>query len=177
MDVSIREILNPSPADLTLRDESFVVDTVLVLHASDNRITYTFKPVPPYRKTYPSEQDGETLYPGGSERTAFIAYAGGTRAGRILLKKAWNNLAYIDDLCVESDLRGQGIGSRLLACADEWARRNHLPGIMLETQHNNAAACRLYARCGYTLCGFNTHLYQGIPVARDEIALFWHKTL
>ena len=175
MEIIIREIINPAAADLALRDESFVVDAMLVLQAQDNRITYTVQPVPPYRKTYRKEE--ENLYPGEGDRTAFVACVDETRAGRLLIKKSWNNLAYIDDLCVDTAYRGHGIGAGLMACAEEWARRSQLPGLMLETQNINTAACRLYARCGYTLCGFDTHLYKALPNVQDEIALYWYKML
>lgn len=177
MDLVIHEILNPVLADLTLQDESFQVDSMLVLHAQDNRIGYSEKPVTSYRKSYQYTQEEETLYPGAVERTAFVVFVKDTRAGRLLIKKSWNNLAYIDDLCVDAAFRGQGIGERLMNCAEEWARRKQLPGIMLETQNINTTACRLYARCGYSLCGFDTHLYKGLPAVQDEIALYWYKML
>ncbi len=177
MEITIREIINPVPADLALREEGFMVDEMLVLQAQDNHITYTIQPVTPYRKSYQTGQEEDTLYPGEGDRTAFIAFVEETRAGRLLIKKSWNNLAYIDDLCVDAAFRGQGIGARLMICAEEWARRSHLPGIMLETQNINTAACRLYARCGFKLCGFDTHLYKALPAVQDEIALYWYKML
>jgi RimJ/RimL family protein N-acetyltransferase len=45
---------------------------------------------------------------------------------------------------------------------------------MLETQDNNVPACRLYARCGFQLRGFDTHLYKGDDPSTDEIALYWY---
>jgi len=46
---------------------------------------------------------------------------------------------------------------------------------MLETQHNNVAACRLYARHGFRLGGVDLDLYRGLPhPGRHEIALFWY---
>jgi ribosomal protein S18 acetylase RimI-like enzyme len=75
---------------------------------------------------------------------------------------------------VEPDYRGQGVGYALIQRAVEWAKSTGLPGIMLETQDNNVAACRLYQRCGFELCGFDTHLYKGLDPATDEIALYWY---
>ena len=41
----------------------------------------------------------------------------------------------------------------LLDVAQFWSRKKKLPGIMLETQNNNLAACRLYERCGFVVGG------------------------
>ena len=49
-----------------------------------------------------------------------------------------------------------------------------LPGIMLETQNNNVAACRFYESCGFHLGGFDRELYRGITPDTDETALFWY---
>jgi streptothricin acetyltransferase len=175
MQIIFREIVHPTTEELALQDESFLVDSVLVLRAMNNVIDYSIISVPPYPKRYKDEQENETLYPGKNDRTAYIAYADGEKAGRIILKKSWNNLAYIDDLCVDSAYRNKGLGTQLLSCAEEWARSHDLPGIMLETQNNNVNACRLYARCGFELCGFDTHLYITNPECQNEIALYWYK--
>ena len=54
------------------------------------------------------------------------------------------------------------------------AKEKGFPGLMLETQDNNVAACRLYARCGFELRGFDTHLYKALDPSSDEIALYWY---
>jgi hypothetical protein len=46
--------------------------------------------------------------------------------------------------------------------------------MMLETQDNNVAGCRLYANCGFELRGFDTHLYKALDPDTDEIALYWY---
>jgi ribosomal protein S18 acetylase RimI-like enzyme len=55
-----------------------------------------------------------------------------------------------------------------------WAQDRQLPGVMLETQNINVAACRLYERCGFTLGGFDRYLYQGLHPDTEEIALYWY---
>ncbi len=177
MEIDTREINQPGADDLALNDESFTVDRVLVLHTENNRITYTFEAVTPYSKCYTNDWEISSLYPGDVQMTAFVAYSNGQRAGRIVLRKSWNNYAYIDDLCVDAAWRGKGIGRRLLACAENWARQQGLPGIMLETQNVNAAACKLYQSCGFELCGFDTRLYTGLNPESQEIALYWYRML
>jgi streptothricin acetyltransferase len=49
-----------------------------------------------------------------------------------------------------------------------------LPGVRLETQSNNVAACRFYERQGFVLKGFDADLYRGEMPGTREIALFWY---
>jgi ribosomal protein S18 acetylase RimI-like enzyme len=54
---------------------------------------------------------------------------------------------------VSPQLRGQGLGSRLVAAVEEWAARQGPPDIRLEVVPNNAPAIALYQRHGYTDTG------------------------
>ena len=94
--------------------------------------------------------------------------------GQIRLRRFWNGYAYIEDIFVEPDYRGEGIGRTLIEHAFAWAKEKGFPGLMLETQDNNVAACRLYARCGFELRGFDTHLYKAQDPSSDEMALYWY---
>jgi streptothricin acetyltransferase len=58
--------------------------------------------------------------------------------------------------------------------AVDWAKAKHLPGIMLEAQDVNVIACRFYEKFGFTLRGFDTHLYKGLNPSTNEIALYWY---
>jgi ribosomal protein S18 acetylase RimI-like enzyme len=58
--------------------------------------------------------------------------------------------------------------------AIEWAKEKGLPGLMLETQNNNVAACHLYESCGFELGGFDRNLYKGLHPDTKEIALYWY---
>ncbi|MEM8579129.1 MAG: GNAT family N-acetyltransferase [Pseudomonadota bacterium] len=59
--------------------------------------------------------------------------------------------ARVAELWVSPDLRGQGIGTSLVARADDHARGAGCTRIQIETQ--NPAAQRLYAAQGYTVFG------------------------
>ena len=59
-------------------------------------------------------------------------------------------------------------------CSTPWARTQQLAGVMLETQNNNVAACRLYESGGFQLVGFDRCLYRGLHPGTDEIALYWY---
>ena len=98
----------------------------------------------------------------------------GRIAGQILVHEHWNRFAIIWDIAVDPPFRRRGIGRRLMAQAVAWARGRGLPGVMLETQNINVAACRLYERCGFVLGGFDACLYRGVMPGTREIALFWY---
>jgi streptothricin acetyltransferase len=119
----------------------------------------------------------EADYPGyiaNPHKTIYFAYVDGQLAGQINVAKHWNAYAWIGDFMVDVRFRGLGVGRALMQRAVDWAKAGRLPGIMLETQDVNVPACRFYENFGFTLRGFDTHLYKGINPATDEIALYWY---
>ena len=162
--ITILPVEGPAPAF----DRSFTVTGELRLGFHEGAFTYEIVAVKPYEKSYADEgeEDGGEL---------FVAYLDGQVAGTLVLSEAWNGYALIEDIAVARDLRRAGVASALLRHAMAWCRARELPGIMLETQHNNVAACRLYARHGFRLGGVDLDLYRGLPhQGRREIALFWY---
>ncbi|HHD6460750.1 TPA: GNAT family N-acetyltransferase [Staphylococcus aureus] len=89
--------------------------------------------------------------------------------GKVKLRKNWNLYAYIEDIAVCKDFRGQGIGSALINISIEWAKHKNLHGLMLETQDNNLIACKFYHNCGFKIGSVDTMLY-----ANFEKAVFWY---
>jgi streptothricin acetyltransferase len=108
------------------------------------------------------------------DRAVFFSYLDEELAGEIRFRKYWNGYAYIDNIAVDSKFRRQGAGRALMERAIAWAKEKGFPGIMLETQNNNVAACKFYESCGFKLRGFDTHLYKGLTPDTDEIALYWY---
>lgn len=49
-----------------------------------------------------------------------------------------------------------------------------MPGIMLETQNNNVAACKFYEKCGFVIGGFDFLVYTGLDKTSDEVAIYWY---
>jgi ribosomal protein S18 acetylase RimI-like enzyme len=174
MNITIREVDNNIIQHAKKYGSSFEVRSKLVLRAENAKISYTIENVSPYKKQYGTEEFDPRSYTDGSGKIIFFAYADGKLAGQIRLQKHWNEYAYIDDIAVEPEYRGQGVGRALLEHAIAWARAKGFPGMMLETQDNNVLGCRLYASCGFELRGFDTHLYKGLDPSSDEIALYWY---
>jgi ribosomal protein S18 acetylase RimI-like enzyme len=56
---------------------------------------------------------------------------------------------YVNVLATLPDYRGQGLGTKLLAIADETAAQEGKPGLSVIVSNANDGARRLYRRCGY----------------------------
>ncbi|HSB00999.1 MAG TPA: GNAT family N-acetyltransferase [Anaerolineales bacterium] len=174
MNITIREMDESTVQFVKTYGSSFEVTSKLELYTENGKIRYTIVDVPPYTKQYGLEKFDPSIYVSNPDRVIFFAYVAGQLAGQIRILKSWNHYAYIDDIAVHENYRGQGVGRALMEHAIAWAKSKGFPGMMLETQNNNVAGCRLYARCGFELCGFDTHLYKAVDPGTDEIALYWY---
>jgi streptothricin acetyltransferase len=170
------------PADighLAALDFSFAVDAVLAGPFDGPGLPPATPLAAPYRKTYGFDPDALAHYLGDA-RALFVAVtAAQAPVGYIAVSRGWNGYASVDDLAVDAAHRGRGAARGLMEAAVAWARAQDLAGVRLETQHNNVAACRFYARHGFVLGGHDRHLYTVLndgPIAngREEIALFWY---
>ena len=174
MEITIREIDHQKDKGFTLFDDSFIVNSKLILQVESDQITYSIVDLPAYTKQYAPEEIDYTEYISNQNKTIFFACIDNEIVAEIRIRKYWNGYAYIDNLAVDERCRRKGAGRALIARASQWAKERKLPGIMLETQNNNVAACKLYESCGFELHGFDTHLYKGFNPATDEIALYWY---
>lgn len=136
--------------------------------------TWTLESVEPYSKCYGIDPEEFSAYLGKPDSAIFVAWWQDQPVGHVVVSSHWNGLAYVDELAVDARVRRAGVGRALLEVVRFWALRKHLPGVMLETQNNNLAACRLYEREGYQLGGVDRLRYRGIDPLTREVALFWY---
>lgn len=67
--------------------------------------------------------------------------------------------AHINNLAVLPELRGQGLGTQLLAAIVDEAARLGATELTLEVRASNAPALRLYARAGFDRTGLRKNYY------------------
>lgn len=173
MNVKVRELNEGESSFAKQFNRKSIVKSRLALGIENERLVYTIAPVePPYEREVHLE---DTDY-GFSETppAVFIAEVDGSLAGRIRVLKWWNQFGYVEDLVVNPEYRGLGLGRTLLEHGIQWARQHQFPGVMLETQDDNVPACELYASCGFVLGGFDRSVYKAINPDTKETALYWY---
>lgn len=129
---------------------------------------------PPFERTYVwdwREVDGF------SERVergdVWAAYLGTKPIGLLELRRSeWNHALWIQSLYVDSAHRRVGVGSLLLDAAINGAERSEVRALFVETQVSNGPAIAFYLKHGFSLCGYNDHLYTNDDLPCDEVALF-----
>lgn len=174
IEIIIREFDKKTVRDIHQVDGTFTIDSKLILYLENNTLVYTIEDVHPFKKRYTPDDVDYYTYIDDPDKTVYFAYTGDQIVGQIILRKNWNNFAYIEDIAVDAAFRNRGVGKTLLMYAKKWAREKKVAGIMLETQNNNVAACRLYEGSGFVLSGFDKYLYKGLKKDTDEIALYWY---
>lgn len=100
-----------------------------------------------------AERTFTQLMQGSPYASCLIAEENGTPCAYCLLALTWSNEAgglcvWIDELMVDDDFRGQGIGSQLLAAVRE--RYPDAARFRLEVTKENEQAADLYRRRGFT---------------------------
>jgi GNAT superfamily N-acetyltransferase len=107
----------------------------------------------------------------------YVALADGQVSGVVLLNvEEWRSVARIEDIIVGRQFRRYGIGSLLLNCASDWARKQGCWAIVLETQNVNYPAIQFYLRNGLEVWSIQRHFYPPGPV-EHEVAIFMGKKL
>ncbi|WP_439569368.1 GNAT family N-acetyltransferase [Sphingopyxis sp.] len=159
-------------AELAACDFSFDISQAIVFPYDDPSQLH---PVPSRRKDYGFDPTDPTDEASGRS-ALFAARSDGHLLGYVCMSECWNGMAELAEIAVDRRARARGVAAALLASVEVWARDTGFRLIRLETQSNNPAACRAYARAGYVLGGFDRKLYAG-GTDEDDVALFWYRDL
>ena len=174
MDIQIRQMDAQSIQQVDRFHRNSIVNSHLLLHVQDNKISYSIVPVKPYEKLLSIDTEDYTTFIDNPQKAIFFADVAGKPVGQIKMLPWWNKYAYVEELVVDTEFRGKGIGRSLLTHAIDWAKHQGFPGITLETQNNNVPACKLYEKCGFVLGGFDSYVYKNFPENQGEIGLYWY---
>lgn len=101
-----------------------------------------------------SQADFNELLPQGAETPGHYLWSvidtAGDEAGILWVATDRRpNHAYIYDIEMNPDRRGQGLGTATLAALDDWCRANGISTIGLHVFGHNKGAWQLYKRVGY----------------------------
>lgn len=101
-----------------------------------------------------SEADFKSLLPDGLDTAGHYLWsvmdAAGDDAGILWVSTDRRpGYAYIYDIEMNPDRRGQGLGTATLAALDDWCRANEINTIGLHVFGHNQGAWQLYKRMGY----------------------------
>ena len=83
--------------------------------------------------------------------------------------------AHILNICIRNDLRGVGVGRRLMDFLLTRARDAEMQDVFLEVRPSNPVAIRLYESLGFIKVGVRKGYYQAVGGRED--ALVYKKTL
>jgi GNAT superfamily N-acetyltransferase len=192
--IEVRAVdINDAPA-LHELDYNFETDRIYTLHVqnrlmqdnegADAHSVFAFElletPVDP--PIYKNLREGEETLAAVEEKLrnvegGYVALADGKVAGAILLHvEEWRSVTLIQDIIVGHQYRRYGVGSLLLSCAADWARKRDCWAIILETQNINHQAIQFYLRNGLEVWSINQNFYPPGPSAH-EVAVFMGKRL
>jgi ribosomal-protein-alanine N-acetyltransferase len=85
-------------------------------------------------------------------RERYVAYRGGRLAGLLVLNVKGAFVGYIQSVCAAEELRGTGVGTALVAFAEERIFRDFRNCFICVSDFNHGAR-RLYERLGFRLVG------------------------
>jgi ribosomal-protein-alanine N-acetyltransferase len=79
--------------------------------------------------------------------------------------------AHLLNLCVRADLRGRGLGRRMLLLLVERARESGAEAVFLEVRPSNPGAIALYQSEGFVRVGLRKGYYQAVGGREDALVL------
>lgn len=105
------------------------------------------------------------------DRFLAVGAARGTELGGYVTAYSIEGEAEIVNVAVRSDLRGRGLGARLMRFFLERARAAGMTRVFLEVRAGNVAALALYARAGFVRAGARKRYYA--DSGEDALILAW----
>jgi [ribosomal protein S18]-alanine N-acetyltransferase len=97
-----------------------------------------------------------------------VVEAAGEVAGYGIMSHGANE-AHLLNICIRSELRGAGIGRKLMDFFIERARSLDMRDIFLEVRPSNPIAIRLYESLGFTRIGVRRGYYQAAAGREDAL--------
>lgn len=166
--MKIARICELDAAALNGAENRFTASEMMEVSMADGAFLLDIRNVEPFTKSYGADDSLD------EDIEVYGAYVDGALVGKIELAATWNDLASIEHIVVARSHRKSGVATGLIDFAKEWAASKQLKGIRLETQTNNAPACKLYLRNGFEVGGVDRFVYRTQPQVAQETALYMY---
>jgi ribosomal protein S18 acetylase RimI-like enzyme len=175
LNLEVRDMTDADQAAVEALDTSFETNVVFdVVTAARGVSLVERRLVKPLVKHYPM---ADAFSHWASWDTGFVATDHGVIVGFAGVEfEAWHRRLVLWHLYVQPSHRRRGVGRALLAHVEDFGRQRRAERVWLETTSVNVPGILAYERLGYSLCGADVTMYDGLPYAH-ETALFMAKSL
>ena len=171
--ITVRRITAENKDDANILNEPFAIWGRMVPSLSDGKWSYsTISFETPEEMCFPDfEYD-----PGSDGFTYLGAYDKDRCIGLAVLRKDMFRYLYLDDLKVNREYRGQGVGGMLIDACMQLAEEQQLQGVCTVGQDNNLSACLFYLDHGFEIGGFDNRVYRGTS-QEDKADIIFYRDL
>lgn len=171
--IVIREIDAAHNKDARIPNQPFEIWGRMIPSIDHGKWSYEVeKNEKPTRDCFPDERYNVTK----DDATFLGAYDGDTCVGLAVLRKDMFRYLYLDDLKVNRDYRGQGVGGKLIEACMHKAEKLGMQGVYTIGQDTNASACLFYLKHGFDISGFDNRSYRG-TAQEDSANIFFYRDL
>jgi GNAT superfamily N-acetyltransferase len=172
--IEIKIIDSTHKQDINLPNEPFQLWGRMIPSYENETWHYTVTEYAPQDISEMCFPDEDYDYDGLFEDHVFVgAYDGDKCIGVAILVDDWFKYMYLDDLKVCKSYRKQGVGKALLDKALEIANARNYNGLYTIGQDNNLNACMFYLKMGFTIGGFDNHIYRGTAQENKANIIFY----
>ena len=169
--IEIRKIDAAHKADANIPNQPFEIRGRLIPSLRNGKWEYQVKE---YSETTEMCFPDFPYDPAEDDSIFLGAYDGTDCIGVAVLRKALFRYLYLDDLKVNREYRGKGVGALLIDACMEQARSAQMQGVYTIGQDNNLAACLFYLHRGFEIGGFDNRGYRG-TVQEDKADIYFYK--
>ena len=168
--IRIRQIGTDRKGDANIPNQPFEIVGKMVPSLNAGKWEYRTELFPaPAEICFP-----DCPYDPGEDDALFLgAYDGEECVGVAVLRKGMFRYLYLDDLKVNRDRRGIGIGGMLVEACMEKAKAEGMQGVYAIAQDNNLSACLFYLRHDFEIGGFDNRAYRGTNQEEKAVIFFY----
>jgi ribosomal protein S18 acetylase RimI-like enzyme len=175
MVIEVKRIDESTKKDISIKNEPFALWGKMIPTYDGNNWSYKIQ-------KYDENKVSEMIFPDENykydEMKNEYFFVGaynefGKCIGLAIYKKDWLKYLYLEDLKVNKEYRGHGIGELLLDEGKKIAIENGYRGIYTIGQDNNLSACLFYIKSGFIIGGLNTQVYVGTNQANKSNIFFY----